>query len=101
MASRRPGSPKWQTLFRQREEVLLRLTRAALNPADRYLAEGQYPAKPPRLSAPAQACRIICWVKNGRFCGAKTDGDLIGYIDIQINRRRHPCASTRRRAASF
>ena len=28
-------------------EVVLRLTRAALNPADRYLAEGQYPAKPP------------------------------------------------------
>ena len=28
-------------------EVLLRLTCAALNPADRYLAEGQYPAKPP------------------------------------------------------
>ena len=28
-------------------EVLLRLTYAALNPADRYLAEGQYPAKPP------------------------------------------------------
>jgi NADPH:quinone reductase len=28
-------------------EVMLRLTCAALNPADRYLAEGQYPAKPP------------------------------------------------------
>ncbi len=28
-------------------EVLLRLTVAALNPADRYLAEGQYPARPP------------------------------------------------------
>ena len=28
-------------------EVVLRLTCAALNPADRYLAEGQYPAKPP------------------------------------------------------
>ena len=28
-------------------EVVLRLTYAALNPADRYLAEGQYPAKPP------------------------------------------------------
>jgi NADPH2:quinone reductase len=28
-------------------EVLLRLKCAALNPADRYLAEGQYPAKPP------------------------------------------------------
>src|ERR1700752_2178816 len=27
-------------------EVVLRLTCAALNPADRYLAEGQYPAKP-------------------------------------------------------
>jgi NADPH2:quinone reductase len=28
-------------------EVLLRVKCAALNPADRYLAEGQYPAKPP------------------------------------------------------
>jgi len=28
-------------------EVLLRVKYAALNPADRYLAEGQYPAKPP------------------------------------------------------
>jgi NADPH:quinone reductase len=28
-------------------EVLLRVKHAALNPADRYLAEGQYPAKPP------------------------------------------------------
>jgi len=28
-------------------EVVLRVTCAALNPADRYLAEGQYPAKPP------------------------------------------------------
>jgi len=28
-------------------EVVLRLACAALNPADRYLAEGQYPAKPP------------------------------------------------------
>ena len=28
-------------------EVLLRVRYAALNPADRYLAEGQYPAKPP------------------------------------------------------
>ena len=28
-------------------EVLLRVDFAALNPADRYLAEGQYPAKPP------------------------------------------------------
>jgi NADPH2:quinone reductase len=28
-------------------EVLLRVAYAALNPADRYLAEGQYPAKPP------------------------------------------------------
>jgi NADPH2:quinone reductase len=28
-------------------EVLLRVNYAALNPADRYLAEGQYPAKPP------------------------------------------------------
>ncbi len=28
-------------------EVLLELVFAALNPADRYLAEGQYPAKPP------------------------------------------------------
>jgi NADPH:quinone reductase len=27
-------------------EILLRVTFAALNPADRYLAEGQYPAKP-------------------------------------------------------
>jgi NADPH2:quinone reductase len=27
-------------------EVILRLSYAALNPADRYLAEGQYPAKP-------------------------------------------------------
>ena len=28
-------------------DVLLRVNYAALNPADRYLAEGQYPAKPP------------------------------------------------------
>jgi NADPH2:quinone reductase len=28
-------------------EVLLRVTYAALNPADRYLAAGEYPAKPP------------------------------------------------------
>ena len=28
-------------------EVLLELVLAAQNPADRYLAEGQYPAKPP------------------------------------------------------
>ena len=28
-------------------EVLLQVTYAALNPADRYLAEGQYPARPP------------------------------------------------------
>jgi len=28
-------------------EVILKLGYAALNPADRYLAEGQYPAKPP------------------------------------------------------
>src|SRR5438105_11582631 len=28
-------------------EVLLRVIYAGLNPADRYLAEGQYPAKPP------------------------------------------------------
>lgn len=28
-------------------EVVLRVQLAALNPADRYLAEGQYPAKPP------------------------------------------------------
>src|SRR5947209_3114506 len=28
-------------------EVLLRLNCAALNPADRYLAQGEYPAKPP------------------------------------------------------
>jgi NADPH2:quinone reductase len=28
-------------------EVLLRVKYAALNPADRYLSEGQYPAKPP------------------------------------------------------
>lgn len=28
-------------------EVVLEVHRAALNPADRYLAEGQYPAKPP------------------------------------------------------
>ncbi|HLQ78507.1 MAG TPA: zinc-binding alcohol dehydrogenase family protein [Terriglobia bacterium] len=28
-------------------EVILRLTCAALNPADRYLAQGEYPAKPP------------------------------------------------------
>src|SRR6266576_2093410 len=31
----------------QENEVLLQLRYAALNPADRYLAEGQYPAKPP------------------------------------------------------
>ena len=30
-----------------RDEALLRVEYAALNPADRYLAEGQYPAKPP------------------------------------------------------
>src|SRR5437868_12253238 len=29
------------------DEVLLDVRFAALNPADRYLAEGQYPAKPP------------------------------------------------------
>ena len=28
-------------------EILLRVTYAALNPADRYLAQGEYPAKPP------------------------------------------------------
>src|SRR4051812_23051407 len=28
-------------------EILLRLELAALNPADRYLAQGRYPAKPP------------------------------------------------------
>src|SRR5687768_7269359 len=28
-------------------EVVLEVQYAALNPADRYLAEGQYPAKPP------------------------------------------------------
>ena len=28
-------------------EAVLELRYAALNPADRYLAEGQYPAKPP------------------------------------------------------
>src|SRR5258708_14975496 len=28
-------------------EALLKVEFAALNPADRYLAEGQYPAKPP------------------------------------------------------
>jgi NADPH2:quinone reductase len=28
-------------------EVLVRLSNAALNPADRYLAQGEYPAKPP------------------------------------------------------
>src|SRR5258707_15841092 len=28
-------------------EAVLKLRYAALNPADRYLAEGQYPAKPP------------------------------------------------------
>jgi NADPH2:quinone reductase len=28
-------------------EILLRLTHAGLNPADRYLAQGEYPAKPP------------------------------------------------------
>src|SRR5688572_1383461 len=28
-------------------EVVMRVRYAALNPADRYLAEGQYPAKPP------------------------------------------------------
>src|SRR5256885_1905228 len=28
-------------------EVILRTTYAGLNPADRYLSEGQYPAKPP------------------------------------------------------
>src|SRR6266404_2707411 len=28
-------------------EVVLHVHYAALNPADRYLAEGQYPAKPP------------------------------------------------------
>lgn len=28
-------------------EVLLRVTYAALNPADRYLAQGEYPARPP------------------------------------------------------
>src|SRR5437773_5547648 len=31
----------------QRGEIILELHYAALNPADRYLAEGQYPAKPP------------------------------------------------------
>ncbi|SPE51663.1 Oxidoreductase, zinc-binding dehydrogenase family [Verrucomicrobia bacterium] len=31
----------------QRDEVVVQLRYAALNPADRYLAEGQYPAKPP------------------------------------------------------
>jgi NADPH2:quinone reductase len=31
----------------QAGEVVLQLKYAALNPADRYLAEGQYPAKPP------------------------------------------------------
>jgi NADPH2:quinone reductase len=31
----------------QADEVALQLKYAALNPADRYLAEGQYPAKPP------------------------------------------------------
>src|SRR5436309_14830211 len=31
----------------QAREVVLELRYAALNPADRYLAEGQYPAKPP------------------------------------------------------
>ena len=30
-----------------RGEVLLRMDYAALNPADRYLAQGEYPAKPP------------------------------------------------------
>src|SRR5688572_23339593 len=29
------------------DEVVLRVHYAALNPADRYLSEGQYPAKPP------------------------------------------------------
>ena len=28
-------------------EVVLRVKYAALNPADRYLSEGQYPARPP------------------------------------------------------
>ena len=31
----------------QAGEVILQVRYAALNPADRYLAEGQYPAKPP------------------------------------------------------
>ena len=31
----------------QHDEAILQLRYAALNPADRYLAEGQYPAKPP------------------------------------------------------
>ncbi len=31
----------------QPDEVILQVHYAALNPADRYLAEGQYPAKPP------------------------------------------------------
>src|SRR5258707_9935345 len=31
----------------QRGEVLLDVLYAALNPADRYLAEGMYPARPP------------------------------------------------------
>jgi len=31
----------------QDREAVLQLRYAALNPADRYLAEGQYPAKPP------------------------------------------------------
>src|SRR5947208_4600485 len=31
----------------QADEAILEIHYAALNPADRYLAEGQYPAKPP------------------------------------------------------
>ena len=38
-------------------EIVLRVKYAALNPADRYLAEGQYPARPAvRPPTPGRCC---------------------------------------------
>jgi NADPH2:quinone reductase len=54
-------------------EVLLRLTCAALNPADRYLAQGEYPARPP---LPHILGRDGSGVVAG--CGSGVQGHAIG-----------------------
>ena len=64
-------------------EAILQVRYAALNPADRYLAEGQYPAKPqlPHIlgrdglaqsSRSAPVLTDLGLVSGGRFCEARS-----------------------------